>query len=91
MRPPPIRAWIDYAPGALTVNSLIGTLKALGYSRQWERMQFQIPVRPLLPAMVWAAKVEILPGQLAGLLAASIGFAASQIAIHQRIRKILMS
>jgi len=39
VRPPPIRAWIDYAPGALTVNSLIGTLKALGYNLMSARIQ----------------------------------------------------
>ena len=49
--------------------------------------------------MVWATKVEMLPKQLAGVLAASIWSAPSQITIEylpgivtpERIRKVLMS
>lgn len=99
VRPPPIRVWIDYDPGSLTVNSLIRTLQGLGYNLQSERMQLKIPVRPLLPAIVWTAKVEMLTKKVAGVLAASIEFAASQITIEylagivspEGIRKALMS
>ena len=56
VRPPPIRASGKYEAGFLTVNSLIGVLKALGYNLTSARMQLQIPMRPLLPAIVWHAK-----------------------------------
>ena len=49
--------------------------------------------------MVWATKIEMLPKQLGGVLAVSIGLAPSQITIEylsgivtpERIRKALMS